>query len=113
MKALQLLVLVAIFTTPAFADITCSTKPAASCLGEDGLCTEYFEESGSDEEMWEGMCDSSEGTYTNAPCDASKVALKCLVAANMYMPVINFLSADFSTEDATMACTMMQGKVCE
>lgn len=113
MKALQLLVLTAILTTPAYAEILCSTKPAASCLGEDGICTEFFEESGTDEEMWEGMCDSSEGTYSSAPCDASKVAVKCLVAANSFMPVINFLSTDFSTEDAVLTCTMMQGKVCE
>lgn len=113
MKAVQFLALSLIFSAPVFADISCATQASASCATEDGLCLEFFEESGTDEEVWQGLCDSSEGTYASTPCDTAKVAAKCMVPTNPMMPVINFLTPDFTPEDAKVACKMLQGKVCE
>ncbi len=111
MKALKIFIFSVLFASIAQAQVGCETVPSASCLGKDGMCFDFFNSEYSDPEAWEGLCEESEGTMSESPCEVSKTVVKCLVLNNPLMPVIHFLN-DFSQDEATQACVMMQGKVC-
>lgn len=111
MNTVKSLAICFLFISAAYAEVTCQSTPAASCLSEDGMCVEYFEGEMGDEEMWEGMCEQMNGTYTASACDQSLSVLKCLIKSNPVTPVMHFLKP-FEAEQAKSACTMMQGKVC-
>ncbi len=112
MKNLSAILFAVTLSTQALAEITCQTKADASCKTSDGICFEYFETETSDIEVFEGMCEQSEGEFAEVACDPSLVELKCLTTSNPVMPVMNFLKEGFSREDAAMTCNMMSGKVC-
>ena len=111
MKAIKILLISALMTSLAHAQVTCQSVPTASCLTE-GMCFEFFESEVSDPEVWENLCEEVEGTYSNSPCDMTKTAVKCLTSNNIIVPVVHFLK-DFSVDEATQYCAMTQGTVCK
>lgn len=100
-------------TSFAQADqVTCDSVGVASCLTEDGMCVEFFEGGNSDVEIWENLCMSMDGEFSEtSACDKGKMVMSCLNESNPMMVMTRF-TADFDGEMAQMMCTSMGGTIC-
>ncbi|MBY0515424.1 MAG: hypothetical protein K2P81_00845 [Bacteriovoracaceae bacterium] len=111
MSFMKYVLLFGLVLSNAYAEVTCQSVAIASCLSPDMTCLEFFEESMGDEEMWEGVCDETEGTYSTTPCDASQSVMKCLTKINPISPVMYLLNP-MTREEASTFCSSMLGQAC-
>ena len=111
MNAMKYLLMMTLFISVAYAEVTCESKAAASCLSPDGMCAEFFADEG-DEGTWEGLCEQMEGTYSASACETSKSVLKCLTATNPVAQMLYFLDP-MTSSDAEMTCNLLQGNICQ
>lgn len=95
----------------AHAQVSCDSKPFASCKTEDS-CFDFFKGPAVDLDVVEGLCSQMEGEFSESGCDRSNVIVSCLTAGNPMMPLVHFIK-DYSREEAVQMCTMMGGNVCK
>jgi len=92
-------------------NIQCDSQGIASCLTSDGMCVDFFE-GNMDADMWEGMCQSLEGEFSETACDKTNVVMSCLNKTNPIMALTHF-TPDYDLESAQQMCTVMGGTICQ